>query len=195
MAPTAAELQLRVDRDDDLAIGAQLARLLSERVQAGTLGPGDRLPSVRDLAAEVGVNVNTARAVYGRLEQEGLVRSEQGRGTFVAETRPEGPATRQALRRQIADLEAALVRHRRLGTADPAGQPDARGGRLLTTEELAEVRDRLLQRVAELDTERAEVMRRLEELDGEAASPAPDRSERRSSVSLRGARVRWVGAS
>jgi len=51
---------------------------------AGELGPGARLPSVREMAAATGVNANTVRAVYARLEAEGLVATEHGRGTFVA---------------------------------------------------------------------------------------------------------------
>ena len=69
-------MTLRVDRDTGVPIGTQLTWALSERIGRGSLKPGDQLPSVRDLAAEAGVNVNTARAVYARLEREGLVRSE-----------------------------------------------------------------------------------------------------------------------
>ena len=65
-------LRLQVDRAADLPVGAQLARTLRELIGGGALRPRDRLPSVRELAAEAGVNVNTARAVYGRLEHEGL---------------------------------------------------------------------------------------------------------------------------
>ena len=76
-------MTLQVDRETGVPIGTQLAWALSERISDGTLKVGDKLPSVRELAAEAGVNVNTARAVYARLEREGLIRSEQGRGTFV----------------------------------------------------------------------------------------------------------------
>ena len=75
---------------DSAGLGAQRAD------RAGAPGPGDQLPSVRDLAAEAGVNVNTVRAVYARLEREGLVRSEQGRGTFVGRQADAGPTPRCA---------------------------------------------------------------------------------------------------
>src|SRR5947209_14177949 len=74
-----------VDRDDDLPLATQLAWKLKALMAAGHLRPGARLPGVRDLAELAGVNTNTARAVYGRLEQQGLISSEHGRGTFVAE--------------------------------------------------------------------------------------------------------------
>ena len=104
-------LDLRIDRDADVPLGAQLAGRIRTALENRQLGPGDRLPSVRELAEAAGVNVNTARAVYARLESDGVVRSEQGRGTFVAAGRPAGEAAvRRDLRRQIAQLEAALVR-------------------------------------------------------------------------------------
>jgi DNA-binding transcriptional regulator YhcF (GntR family) len=53
-------------------------------ILSGALPQGHRLPGVRDLAQAVGVNANTVRAVYARLEAEGLLTAEHGRGTFVA---------------------------------------------------------------------------------------------------------------
>nr|WP_281381811.1 GntR family transcriptional regulator [Conexibacter arvalis] len=55
------------------------------RVTGGELAAGERLPGARELAAHVGVNVNTVRAVYARLEEEGLLEVVHGRGTFVAD--------------------------------------------------------------------------------------------------------------
>jgi DNA-binding transcriptional regulator YhcF (GntR family) len=74
---------VEVDRDSDVPVGVQLAWHLRARI--ASLEPGDRLPGVRDLAAETGVNVNTVRSVYARLETEGLLASEHGRGTFVSD--------------------------------------------------------------------------------------------------------------
>jgi DNA-binding transcriptional MocR family regulator len=171
-------------------------------VADGTLRAGDRLPSVRELAEAAGVNVKTARAVYGRLESEGLVHSEHGRGTFVAaggRRRQAAAAERRELRRQIAELEAELVRRApRRSESDPFSTPaPAAGARLATTEELAGIRDDLVRQLRELDVARAEVLQRLAELDSaEAREPAPAAvpdQERRSTLSLRGARVRWVG--
>ena len=109
-------MDLRVDRDAEVPLGTQLAWKLRRLIEMGELGSGDRLPSVREAAAAAGVNVNTVRAVYGRLEREGLVSSEQGRGTFVrralepAEGHGADLDARRALRRQIARLESELAR-------------------------------------------------------------------------------------
>ena len=82
--PTLAGVQ--IDRDSDVPVGVQLAWHLRARIAA--LQPGDRLPGVRDLAVDTGVNVNTVRSVYSRLEAEGLLASEHGRGTFVSDKAP-----------------------------------------------------------------------------------------------------------
>ena len=65
-------------------IGQQLADELRRRVQAGSLGPGDRLPAVRGLASSLSVTPETVAGAYKRLIDEGYLRGEVGRGTFVA---------------------------------------------------------------------------------------------------------------
>ena len=192
-------MSLRVDRDTGVPIGTQLAWALTERISRGELEPGDKLPSVRELAAEAGVNVNTVRAVYARLERDGIVRSEQGRGTFVAVKEQTGEhsdaAVRRDLRRRIAMLEAELVRRLQL-PAEAAAEGRGATGRLATTEELSQIHDDLLARLQRLDQDRAEIVRRLEDLRAAASleQPVPAQPAKRSSASLKGARVRWVGA-
>ena len=199
VSPLPEGLAIKVDRQSDLPLGAQLARALRDWI-AESVAPGTRLPSVRELAAAAGVNVNTARSVYGRLESEGLIRSEQGRGTFVAPREGEAE-TRSELRRQIALLEGELAR-RPLAGSDPFDQPRSQPARLMTAADLVGVRDDLLARLRSLDEARTEVMERLAELEAEeriaAASGEGDspeaRPERHSTLSVPGARVRWVGA-
>jgi GntR family transcriptional regulator len=95
-------VDLKVDRGHDVSLGTQLAWKIRALVASGAIAPGQRLPSIRELAKTAGVNVNTARAVYSRLEDEGVLSSEQGRGTFVAESvRPS-----DELERVVADAEA-----------------------------------------------------------------------------------------
>src|ERR687896_1600868 len=118
-------MDLRVDRQSGLPLGHQLVERLRSQIGSGALSPGDRLPSVRDAAVAAGVNVNTVRAAYGRLERAGLVRSEQGRGTFVAQpARAGGDAEdRRELRRQIAALELELARRPREVGRSPGAEP------------------------------------------------------------------------
>jgi 2-aminoadipate transaminase len=65
-------------------LGQQVVDELRRRVQAGSLGPGERLPPVRGLASELGVTPETVAGAYRRLIDEGYLRGEVGRGTFVA---------------------------------------------------------------------------------------------------------------
>jgi DNA-binding transcriptional regulator YhcF (GntR family) len=73
------------DPSDELPVGVQLAWRLRALIEAGRLAAGDRMPSVRTLAGWAGVNVNTVRGVYARLEDEGLIVTRHGRGSFVAD--------------------------------------------------------------------------------------------------------------
>src|SRR5215212_7034957 len=186
------ELELSIDRASRTPLGAQLAGRIRTAVSNGALAPGERLPSVRELAEIAGVNVNTARAVYARLESEGLVRSEQGRGTFIAaRTQGGGAATRRELHRQIAELEAALVRlpPPPLAAEGPSTLLPGRAA-LLSTEDLQVVRDRLLDHLRDLDVQRAEVLQHLEALEAgdeaTAAGSKQDAPARRATPSLAG---------
>jgi DNA-binding transcriptional regulator YhcF (GntR family) len=75
---------LLIDRDAEVPIGLQLGWALCSRIRDGSYRPGQRLPALREMAEVTGLNVNTVRAVYQRLEHKGLIESQQGSGTFVA---------------------------------------------------------------------------------------------------------------
>lgn len=94
---------VRVDRQAGLPLGRQLESRLLAAIAAGVLRPGDRLPSVRDMAPAAGINVNTVRAVYDGLAAKGYLASRQGSGTFVA---PRLPVDDRATR--AAELAAAV---------------------------------------------------------------------------------------
>jgi DNA-binding transcriptional regulator YhcF (GntR family) len=108
---------LAIDRDGEIPIGVQLAWALRARIGDGRLAPGRRLPGLRELAEMVGINANTARSVYQRLEQEGLIDSRQGTGTFVASVAQEpsavgqiaADAARQARRTGVDPREVAAA--------------------------------------------------------------------------------------
>jgi GntR family transcriptional regulator len=74
-----------VESESDLPVGVQLSWRVRALIVTGRLAAGEPLPSVRRLASWAGVNVNTVRAVYDSLEEEGLILSRQGKGTFVAD--------------------------------------------------------------------------------------------------------------
>jgi DNA-binding transcriptional regulator YhcF (GntR family) len=82
-AQVLARLDIAIDRDADVPIGVQMGWVIRARIADGALRGGQRLPGLRDLAEATGVNINTVRAVYQRLEHDGLVKSRHGSGTFV----------------------------------------------------------------------------------------------------------------
>ena len=72
---------------NDLPIYTQLIVQIQVGVVTGGFSPGERLPSVRDLATEAGVNPNTMQRALAQLENEGLVFSQRTAGRFVTEDR------------------------------------------------------------------------------------------------------------
>jgi DNA-binding transcriptional regulator YhcF (GntR family) len=111
---------ITLDRDAEVPLGTQLTWILRARVTGGDLLPGERLPGARELAAIVGVNVNTVRAVFARLEEEGLLTVAHGKGTFVAE-RASGPrgAAAGGADSAAAQLAAAVTSEARRRGIDP----------------------------------------------------------------------------
>ncbi|MCA9876353.1 MAG: PLP-dependent aminotransferase family protein [Thermomicrobiales bacterium] len=75
--------QIVLDTEDATPLYRQLERALASAIGDGTLAPGDRLPSERTLAEQLGVSRTTTVMAYRELEARGLVRGSTGRGTFV----------------------------------------------------------------------------------------------------------------
>ena len=75
---------VHLDYRDVRPIYTQIADGFREQIAAGILKPGDKLPSVRDLAAELAINPNTIQRSYRQLELEGWIVSMQGKGCFVS---------------------------------------------------------------------------------------------------------------
>lgn len=69
----------------DAPIYTQLVGQIKLGIVSGTILPGERLPSVRDLAMEAGVNPNTMQRALTELERDGLVYSQRTAGRFVTE--------------------------------------------------------------------------------------------------------------
>ena len=85
--------------EDNRPIWLQLSQQLTRRIITGVYPPGSRLPSVRELAAEAGVNPNTMQRALAQLEQEGLARADRTAGRLVTQ--------------DAAALEAARLREAR----------------------------------------------------------------------------------
>ena len=90
---------------DHLPIYAQLMDTLKRRIITGRYLPGEKLPSVRELAAEAGVNPNTVQRAFSELEREGLIYTQRATGKYVTENADEIKSARQALAKtQVAEF-------------------------------------------------------------------------------------------
>lgn len=72
-------------RGTGVALWRQIHSTIESGISSGAYGPGDRLPSENVLAGQYGVNRHTIRRALAVLEKDGLIRVEQGRGSFVRE--------------------------------------------------------------------------------------------------------------
>jgi GntR family transcriptional regulator / MocR family aminotransferase len=96
MARRTLELSLAADRDDPGPLTAQIAGQLRDALADGRLAPGERLPSTRMLAGQLGVSRTVVTGAYAQLFAEGWVEGRHGSGTYVADGAL-GPAAPGAL--------------------------------------------------------------------------------------------------
>ena len=74
-----------IERGGGVALWRQIDRTLSREIAEGSWRPGEKLPTEQALAVRFGVNRHTIRQAIQAMVQRGLLRVEQGRGTFVQE--------------------------------------------------------------------------------------------------------------
>ena len=76
-------LQIRIDLKSGVPFYRQIIDQVKAAMATETIGPGDRLPTVRQLAVDLSINPNTVSRAYTELELTGLVETQMGSGTFV----------------------------------------------------------------------------------------------------------------
>lgn len=174
-----------IDRDGEIPIGVQLGWALRSSIRDGWFAPGERLPGLRDLAEATGVNVNTVRAVYQRLEREGLIDSRQGSGTFVAPN-PSQPSA-------VASIAADAAREAHATGADPrevaaalyvalpqASSVVSASGRGASASEKATAEEAAVEHRRALRTQIATLERAIGEIEAEHPGVAPRPTATRS---------------
>ena len=102
-----------IDPRSKAPIYEQLKEQLRWQITMGYLAPGEALPSVRSLSSELGINPNTIQKAYREMEQEGLIHSRPGRGSFV--TSAIGEQQRKQREAQLAVLEKELRKAKEMG--------------------------------------------------------------------------------
>lgn len=87
--------------NDDKPIYLQLVERLSKQIVAGSYQPGDKIPSVRDLAAQAGVNPNTMQRALTELERSGLINTNRTSGRSVSEDAQQIQSVREGLAKEL----------------------------------------------------------------------------------------------
>lgn len=81
-----------IDHNSKTPLYEQIKVQILSLITSGALSPGDKLPSLRTLAAELSLNFNTIKKVFAQLEADGVIITVQGKGCFVADTARENRA-------------------------------------------------------------------------------------------------------
>lgn len=76
-------MQIQINIDDPVPQFAQLIEQIKEAVQSGKLVPGDALPSIRQLANDLGLNNKTVAKAYSLLERDSVIQTKGYRGTYI----------------------------------------------------------------------------------------------------------------
>ena len=97
---------------DNKAIYLQIADRIGDQILSGTLTPDGKVPSVRELAAEIEVNANTVARTYDHLQQSGVIYTKRGLGYFVS---PEAKEKIVASRREQGEMDYFLGQLKAVG--------------------------------------------------------------------------------
>ena len=102
------KLTLNLDFHSGLPIYTQIVNQIQSQLVNGILKPGDQLPTVRALASELRVNFNTVARAYRILDEERIISTQQGRGTYIIEIPP--PEISEKLRQEsLAELTQRFI--------------------------------------------------------------------------------------
>lgn len=102
-------MQLRLDFQDKVPIYTQIVDQVKSLVAGGALRPGDQLPTVRELAADLRINFNTVARAYRLLHEERVLSTQQGRGTYVLGPPPAVEPSQLRSRRQMPFVLAVAL--------------------------------------------------------------------------------------
>ncbi len=99
---TSDDTQLILSQADSRPIYVQIMDEIRRRVALGDWAPGTRLPSIRELAANLKVSVITVKRTYLELERAGVIVTQQGRGSFVSDELEVEDVRSEALQQHLA---------------------------------------------------------------------------------------------
>jgi GntR family transcriptional regulator len=130
---TLSTLRLEIDPASRRPVYLQLADSVRRQRALGRAQPGQRLPSIRDLAKEMELDPSTVARAYQELERDAVIVSQRGRGSFIADSAPRHhqPLVSERRRRMEHAVERAILEG--LGLGFNAGELKAAFTRRLTS--------------------------------------------------------------
>jgi GntR family transcriptional regulator len=81
-------MEIKLDFRLGIPIYVQIMEQIKQQIAGGALHPGDQLPTVRQMAVDLGVNFNTVARAYRLLDEAGIISTQHGRGTYILEAIP-----------------------------------------------------------------------------------------------------------
>jgi GntR family transcriptional regulator len=93
-------------QDNGIPIYVQLREQILAAIGRGALAPGSRLPTMRQVAVALGIDLNTVQRAYAELERENILTMVQGRGSFVADKPPPRRTTKAEARELALKISA-----------------------------------------------------------------------------------------
>jgi len=118
--------RIHLDFRSGVPIYTQIVEQVKQQVVSGALEPGDQLPTVRALALELRVNFNTVARAYRLLDEERIISTQQGRGTYITEIPP--PESVERMRRETFET----LTRRFIGEAARLGFSEAEIGQMVS---------------------------------------------------------------
>jgi GntR family transcriptional regulator len=101
------QFSFRLDGHSGVPVYRQLIDQVQGAIAAGALKPGEQLPTVRLVAVELAINPNTVSRAYREMEIRGILDTQQGTGTFIADRQTE--PTQEERQRQLSQLVGEFV--------------------------------------------------------------------------------------
>lgn len=108
-------MKLIIDTSSSVPIYIQIEESIHSLIAAGQLQPGEQLPTIRELAADIRVNLNTVARAYYELDREGVISTQRGRGTFVSGVPDQKQIEKKRQKLLHSIIESALEEANRLG--------------------------------------------------------------------------------
>lgn len=110
-------MEILIDTDSDDPIFSQLISQIKQLVDTGKLVPGFQLPSIRQLAADLGINQNTVAKAYKLLERDAVIVCKGYRGTYIHQQAIQNSKIDHSLQVKML-LAQAIAQLRQLGLTD-----------------------------------------------------------------------------